>query len=136
LSILWWRKMTERFIFNKVVCDETNNTKEDIENGVVNVDIYGVVVDKIDIIDITLEITEWLSQLLLSVFPVSPLVSICEVWWMTNRNISKEIFHSYYRDMEDGNDTETICYPSLICILEELIDRIEQLERRLDKNEL
>jgi len=50
--------MTERFIFNKVVCDETNNTKEDIENGVVNVDIYGVVVDKIDIIDITLEITE------------------------------------------------------------------------------
>ena len=60
--------MTERFIFNKVVCDETNNTKEDIENGVVNVDIYGVVVDKIDIIDITLEITEWLLQLFLSVF--------------------------------------------------------------------
>ena len=50
--------MTKRFIFDKVVCDETNNTKEDIENGVVNVDIYGVVVDKIDIIDITLEITE------------------------------------------------------------------------------
>lgn len=45
------------------------------------------------------------------------------------RNISKEISHSYYRDMEDGNDTETICYPSLICILEELIDRIEQLEK-------
>jgi hypothetical protein len=31
--------------------------------------------------------------------------------------------------MEDGNDTETICYPSLICILTELIDRIEQLEK-------
>ena len=48
---------------------------------------------------------------------------------MTNRNISKEINHSYYRDMEDGNDTETICYPSLICILTELIDRVEQLEK-------
>ena len=54
---------------------------------------------------------------------------------MTNRNISKEICYSYYRDMEDGNNTETICYPSLICILTELIDRIEQLERRLDKEE-
>ena len=41
--------MTKRFIFDKVVCDETNNTKEDIDNGVVNADIYGVVVDKIDI---------------------------------------------------------------------------------------
>lgn len=47
--------MNKRFIFDKVVCDETNNTKEDIENGVVNVDIYGVVVDKINKIDITLE---------------------------------------------------------------------------------
>ena len=54
---------------------------------------------------------------------------------MKTRNISKEICHSYYRDMEDGNDTETICYPSLICILEEIIGRIEQLERRLDKEE-
>ena len=52
---------------------------------------------------------------------------------MTNRNISKEINHSYYRDMEDGNDTETICYPSLICILTELIDRVEQLEARLNE---
>ena len=54
---------------------------------------------------------------------------------MSNRNISKEINHSYYRDMEDGNDTETICYPSLICILTELIDRIEQLEERLNELE-
>ena len=37
--------------------------------------------------------------------------------------------------MEDGNDTETICYPSLICILTELIDRIEQLEERLNELE-
>jgi hypothetical protein len=55
---------------------------------------------------------------------------------MSKRNISKEINYSYYPDYENGTDTETICYPSLICILEELIDRIEQLERRLDKNEL
>ena len=48
---------------------------------------------------------------------------------MTNRNISKEINHSHYYDMENGNDTETICYPSLICILTELIDRVEQLEK-------
>ena len=41
--------MSKRFIFDKVVCDETNNTKEDIDNGVVNADIYGVVVDKIEI---------------------------------------------------------------------------------------
>jgi hypothetical protein len=54
---------------------------------------------------------------------------------MTKRNISKEINHSTFYDFENGNDTETICYPSLICILEELIDRIEQLERRLDKEE-
>jgi hypothetical protein len=50
--------MTKRFIFDKVVCDETNNTKEDVDNGVVNVDIYGVVVDKIDKIDVTLELNE------------------------------------------------------------------------------
>ena len=48
---------------------------------------------------------------------------------MTNRNISKELNHSTFYDMENGNDTETICYPSLICILEELIDRVEQLEK-------
>jgi hypothetical protein len=36
--------MNKRFIFDKVVCDETNNTKEDIENGVVNVDIYGKII--------------------------------------------------------------------------------------------
>jgi len=37
---------------------------------------------------------------------------------MSKRNISKEIFHY-----------EGICYPSLICILTELIDRVEQLEK-------
>ena len=48
---------------------------------------------------------------------------------MTERNFKKEIFHSVYYDMENGNDTETIDYDSLICIITELVDRIEQLEK-------
>ena len=48
---------------------------------------------------------------------------------MTKRDFKKELNHSIYYDMKNGNDKETICYPSLICILEELIDRIEQLEK-------
>jgi hypothetical protein len=54
---------------------------------------------------------------------------------MTERNFEKELYYHTYIDMEDGNDTETICYPSLICIITELCDRIEQLEQRLDKQE-
>jgi hypothetical protein len=48
---------------------------------------------------------------------------------MTERNFEQELIHDYYYDMENGNDTETICYPSLICIITELCDRIEQLEK-------
>jgi len=48
---------------------------------------------------------------------------------MTERNFAKELCHHRYIDMEDGNDTETICYPSLIGIIAELCDRIEQLEK-------
>ena len=54
---------------------------------------------------------------------------------MTERNFEKELSHSVYYDMNDGNDTETICYPSLISIITELCDRIEKLEQRLDKQE-
>ena len=50
---------------------------------------------------------------------------------MTERNFEKELSYHTYIDMEDGNDTETICYPSLICIITELCDRIEQLETQL-----
>lgn len=44
------------YIFHKVVCDETNNTPEDAENGVVNVDIYGEIISPIEeiIVDIAL----------------------------------------------------------------------------------
>ena len=52
---------------------------------------------------------------------------------MTERNFEKELSHSVYYDMIDGNDTETICYPSLICIITELCDRIEQLEAQVNK---
>jgi len=48
---------------------------------------------------------------------------------MTERNFKKELLYSRYIDMEDGNDTETIYYPSLISIITELCDRIEQLEK-------
>ena len=54
---------------------------------------------------------------------------------MTSRDFYKELHYSQYFDMEDGNDTETICYPSLICIIGELCSRVEELERRLDKQE-
>ena len=48
---------------------------------------------------------------------------------MTERNFEQELIHDYYYDMENGNDTESIDYPSLIHIITELCDRIEQLEK-------
>ena len=54
---------------------------------------------------------------------------------MTSRNFEKELSHSVYYDMNDGNDTETIDYRELILIITELCDRMEKLEQRLDKQE-
>jgi hypothetical protein len=48
---------------------------------------------------------------------------------MTARNISKELLYSRYMDMENGNDIDEIDYQCLFGLLEELIDRIEVLER-------
>ena len=53
----------------------------------------------------------------------------------TDRNISKELCFSHYIDMENGNDMDTICYQSLFGLFTELVDRIEQLEERLDQQE-
>jgi hypothetical protein len=53
----------------------------------------------------------------------------------TDRNFEKELCYSKYIDRENGNDTETIYYPSLIHILTELLTRIEKLEKRLDQQE-
>ena len=54
---------------------------------------------------------------------------------MTDRNFTRELCYSNYADMENGNDSETIDYRSLIHIIGELCGRIEQLEQRLDKQE-
>ena len=54
---------------------------------------------------------------------------------MTKRDFYKELYYSTNPDYENGNDIETICYTSLICIIGELCSRIEELERRLDKQE-
>jgi hypothetical protein len=48
---------------------------------------------------------------------------------MTERNFTHELCYSNYVDMENGNDTETISYSSLIRIITELCDRIEKLEK-------
>ena len=48
---------------------------------------------------------------------------------MTERNFEQELVHDYYYDMENGHDNETISYDALICIVTELCDRIEQLEK-------
>jgi len=47
---------------------------------------------------------------------------------MTDRNFKKELFHSIYYDMENGNDSETIDYDCLIGVIAELCGRIEALE--------
>jgi hypothetical protein len=51
---------------------------------------------------------------------------------MSNRNFEKELNYWVYNDPVYSEDTEHISYPSLICILKELVDRIEKLEQRLD----
>jgi hypothetical protein len=48
---------------------------------------------------------------------------------MTERNLTQELLYTNYIDMENGNDTETISYSSLIRIITELYDRIEKLEK-------
>jgi hypothetical protein len=53
----------------------------------------------------------------------------------TDRDFTKELCYSKYIDMEEGDDTETIYYPSLISIITELCDRIEKLEKRLDQQD-
>jgi len=47
----------------------------------------------------------------------------------TERNLTQELLYTNYIDMENGDDVESIDYRSLIHILTELCDRIEQLEK-------
>ena len=48
---------------------------------------------------------------------------------MTERNLTYELLYTHYIDMENGDDVESIDYRSLIHILTELMNRIEQLEK-------
>lgn len=48
---------------------------------------------------------------------------------MTQRNFKKELLYSHYIDMENGQDTETIDNLALIELLQEMNERIEQLEK-------
>ena len=52
---------------------------------------------------------------------------------MTERNFTKELLYSYYADMENGDDVESIDYRSLIHIITELMSRVEKLEARLNE---
>ena len=54
---------------------------------------------------------------------------------MTERNLKQELQYFTYTDMENGDDAENIYYPALFGLLEELLDRVEKLEQRLDKQE-
>jgi hypothetical protein len=45
------------------------------------------------------------------------------------RNLKKELQYFVYNDPEYGEDIENIHYPALFGLLEELIERVEQLEK-------
>ena len=48
---------------------------------------------------------------------------------MTERNLKKELNHYVYNDPEYGEDIEHIDYDALISVLQELMERVEQLEK-------
>jgi len=48
------------------------------------------------------------------------------------RNLEKELKYFVYNDPEYGEDIENIHYPALFGLLEELIERVEQLEKELE----
>jgi cell shape-determining protein MreC len=45
------------------------------------------------------------------------------------RNLEKELHYFIYNDPEYGEDIENIHYPALLGLLEELLERVEQLEK-------
>jgi hypothetical protein len=47
----------------------------------------------------------------------------------TKRNLKKELCYYSYVDMEYGRDHESINYDCLITIIQELVDRVEGLEK-------
>ena len=47
---------------------------------------------------------------------------------MNYKDMANQLLYSQYTDMEYGNDTETIDYPSLISVLADITNRLEALE--------
>ena len=45
------------------------------------------------------------------------------------RNLKKELQYFVYNDPEYGEDIENIHYPALILILQDLVERVEKLEK-------
>jgi hypothetical protein len=45
------------------------------------------------------------------------------------RNLKKELQYFVYNDPEYGEDIENISYPALILILQDLVERVDQLEK-------
>ena len=50
---------------------------------------------------------------------------------MTERNLKTELQYYHYNDPEYGEDIENIDYESLIGLLEELIDKNQELQDRV-----
>ena len=48
---------------------------------------------------------------------------------MTERNLEKQLQYYVYNDPEYGEDIENISYPALILILQDLVERVDQLEK-------
>ena len=45
------------------------------------------------------------------------------------RNLEKELSYWVYNDPEYGDDITNLDYPALILILQDLVERVEQLEK-------
>ena len=54
---------------------------------------------------------------------------------MTSRNLKQELQYYVYNDPEYGEDIINLDYPSLINLLGELLDRVENLEAQVSKKE-
>ena len=48
---------------------------------------------------------------------------------MTSRYLTKELQYFVYNDPEYGDDITNLDYPALILILQDLVERVEQLEK-------
>lgn len=48
---------------------------------------------------------------------------------MNERNLKRQLCYYTYSDIENGADIESIDYPALIEIIDDLYDKIETLER-------